>query len=280
MTAKDHTQLAGEGVTANVNDVQVHVGNERLMSRLGLFDALSEDHKNMVQSWASLGGTVAFLSIEGAGIVCAFCVADAIRPEAASVMDSLHRLGIETIMLTGDNHDAALAIGEQVGLGPEEIRSELLPEDKLTIVSEMKQDVPHSSICANPFRPHGLVLMCGDGVNDGPALAISNVGVAMGAGAALAMETADVTLLDSQLDKLVYSICMGKKVIRKIFENMTFSIVVKAVVAGFAFAGYAQLWAAIACDVGAMLIVTLNGMTLLSRRKKSVELLEAKAVGV
>lgn len=98
--------------------------------------------------------------------------------------------------------------------------------------------------------------------------------MAMGSGAALAMETSDVTLLDSNLEKLVLSIQMGKRVIRKIQENIVFSLVVKAIVVGFTLAGKVYLWAAIASDVGSMLLVTLNGMMLLPGRQREIELVQ------
>jgi Cd2+/Zn2+-exporting ATPase len=208
------------------------------------------------------------MSIGDQGIVCAYSVADAVRSEAAEVIKSLRALGIEPTMLTGDNADAAQAIGNQIGLDSFHIRSELLPEDKLRLVASMKDGSAYgSSVFGNPFKPKRLVLMCGDGVNDAPALAIADVGVAMGAGAALAMETSDVTLLDSDLDKLLYSLHMGRKVIRKIRENVIFSFVIKIIVVGFTLSGESHLWAAIASDVGTMLLVTLNSMTLLPGRK-------------
>lgn len=111
---------------------------------------------------------------------------------------------------------------------------------------------------------------------DAPALASADVGVAMGAGAALAMETADVTLLDSNLEKLEYSINMGRRVIAKIKQNVVFSVTVKFVVLGFALAGKTNLWAAIGSDVGAMILVTLNAMLLLPARQRNADVVALK----
>jgi Cd2+/Zn2+-exporting ATPase len=269
---KNPTNLGGEGMTALVDGVPVYVGNRRLFDRLGLYEDLPEDVKEETDKWVSLGGTVGFMSVDGHGIVCAYSVADAVRPESEKVIKALQKMGIEVTMLTGDNHHAALEIGKQVGLDEAHVRSQLLPEDKLRLVQEMMDATSNASGLGSSCRNRRRTMFCGDGVNDAPALAIADVGVAMGAGAALAMETSDVTLLDSNLEKLIYSLQMGKRVIQKIRENVLFSFVVKAVVVGFTLAGYVHLWAAIAADVGAMLVVTLNGMTLLPLKKRKVEL--------
>mmetsp|Transcript_21033 Transcript_21033/g.34786 ORF Transcript_21033/g.34786 Transcript_21033/m.34786 type:complete len:1305 (-) Transcript_21033:71-3985(-) len=277
-SVKNPTNLAGEGFTATVDGMTVHVGNNRLFSRLGMLDSLPSDVLEETEKWASLGGTVGFMSIDGHGIVCSYSVADAVRPESAKVVMALKKMGVEVTMLTGDNNHAARVIGKQIGLDEEHIRSQLLPEDKLRLVQEMKDDSANVTKFCRSCKNRPRTMFVGDGVNDAPALAISDVGVAMGAGAALAMETSDVTLLDSNLEKLVLSIKVGKQVIRKIRENVIFSFVVKAIVLGFTLSGAVHLWAAIASDVGAMLIVTLNGMTLLPYRKKQVEL-DTKTIG-
>jgi P-type E1-E2 ATPase len=147
----------------------------------------------VAKSWLDGGGTVGFMSIEGYGIVCSYCVADAVRKEAKMVVAEFRKLGIEVNMLTGDNAKAASSIGERLGLTVGQIKSNLFPDEKLRLVKrmiEMEQEAATKKSCR---KTPGLILMCGDGVNDAPALALADVGVAMGAGAALAMETADVT---------------------------------------------------------------------------------------
>jgi Zn2+/Cd2+-exporting ATPase len=264
---QDHTFLPGEGVSGVINGKQVYVGNARLFSRLGLFQKLSEAHLKLVSDWEAIGGTTGFVSISDEGIVGSYCVADALHPEAKAVLDEFHSMGISVCMLTGDRRDAALSIGHSVGLNDEEIQSELLPEEKLWKITEAQTTLLRGRMAISCLNSQQLVMMVGDGVNDAPSLAAANIGVAMGAGAALAMETADVTLMDSNLEKLSYSIRMGKRVINKIKQNVAFSLIVKFLVLGFALADRASLWAAIASDVGAMLLVTLNGMSLLPTKR-------------
>ena len=273
----DHTHLPGEGVTAVVDGKIVCVGNARLFKRIGLYEKLPRDVEKAAETWLEEGGTVGFMSIEGEGIVCCYSVADAVRPEAARVVSRLKELGVESVMLTGDNSGAAMAIGKQIGLEDYQIESQLYPEDKVRVMQELKRkgkggnggNVGSRGSLILSRQKHELVLMVGDGVNDAPALATADVGVAMGEGAALALETSDVTLLDSNLEKLVYSIEMGRRVNRKIVENVLFSLTLKVVVIVFALFGYMQLWGAIVADVGAMLAVTVNGMTLLPSSLKT-----------
>lgn len=258
--AKEHTLLAGEGITALVEDKRVYVGNKKLFQRIGLYESLSNDTAFTVDAWSNEGSTTGFIGIEGEGIIGAFCVADKIRDEAKSVVSDLTKMGIEISMLTGDLYPAALCIGTEIGLEKEHIKSELLPEDKLNEISSKVAEQKAKEKC---WKSKRTVLMVGDGVNDAPSLAMSDVSVAMGEGSSLAMDTSDIILMDSNLTKLLYVVRMGRRVIQTIFENIFISLFLKALVVGLLFAGYGSLWAAIVSDVGAMLIVTLNGMKLL-----------------
>ena len=267
----NHTSLQGEGVTASLSfdhrkePVQCYVGNQMLMQRVGLLSSLPLGVIDEVQSWSFSGGTVGYLGLESEGIIAAFCVLDSIRPEAKAVVAELKdRLKFGITILTGDSFGAARAIADQVGLTDheEEVKSQLLPEEKLQVVKRMMESENKTGFC----KPHGLLLFCGDGVNDAPSMSAADVSVAMGSGAALALETCDITLMDSNLKKLVYSIDMGKRVLCTVKENILFSLLSKLVVVGLTFASKTTLLIAIATDLGVMLLVTLNGMKLLSDR--------------
>ncbi len=178
-----HTLINGEGITALVDGKAVHVGNKRLFQRLDLYDELPKDVKDTVEEWSESGGSLGFISIEGDGIVGAYCVADKVRDETASVVAELKRRGIEITMLTGDQGSAAISIGNQIGLELDQIKSELLPEDKLAIISDKVNENKLKKKC---WKAPSSIVMVGDGVNDAPCLARADVSVAMGEGAALA----------------------------------------------------------------------------------------------
>ena len=264
LQVKDHTLLPGEGVVGIIDNKKVHVGNKRLFVRLGLHQKLCEADKVTVDGWASSGGTIGFISIEGEGIVGSYCVADKIRDETKIVIQDLKEKAVGITMLTGDQRQAALSVAKQIGLDESDVRSDLLPEEKLTAIQEMVNDCKGQKKYGRTKK----VMMVGDGVNDAPALAIADISVAMGEGSALALETADVTLMGSDLSKLLFIIDMGPRVTQRIVENVVFSFVVKAIVVGFTFGGKASLWGAIISDVGAMLLVTLNGLRLLPSKSE------------
>lgn len=256
----EHTILKGEGVTAKADGKSVYVGNQRLFDRLRMYGTLPLNYQDLVKTWSGTGGSVGFIGTEEDGIIGAFCVKDAIRKEAAAVIQGFRDARIDTIMCTGDSNAAAHAVAKEIGIPRGAVHSQLLPEDKLHFVGSLKRPQPKNfTLC----REKRYVLFCGDGVNDAPALAVADIGASMGEGAAMAMEMSDVTLMDSNLSKLLYAIKMGRRVVRTIQENIFLSLAAKLVVVGLTFVGKMTLLVAIASDVGIMLVVTLNGMKLL-----------------
>jgi len=268
---REHTILKGEGVSAYVDDEKVYVGNDRLFNRLDMYN-ISLQQIELAEKWSKEGATVGYIGIEGSGIIGMFCVKDKIRDEAYSTVQALLHSGIEVVMLTGDGEGAAQAVGKEIGLAQANVQSQLLPEDKLHYISSLKgsSDNRHASLLGKKK----LTLMVGDGVNDAPALSVADVGVAMGEGASLAMEMSDVTLMDSNLSKLLFSINMGVKVIKTVKENIAFSMLVNLIAIVLTFMGKMTLLWAIVSDVGVMLLVTLNGMKLLSNR--TIDSIEGK----
>jgi Cd2+/Zn2+-exporting ATPase len=260
--------LAGERITARVDGHLVHVGNKQMFQRLGLYSGLGAEDEAVVDAWAALGGTTGFVALKGDGIVGCYSMMDKIRDEAPAVVRDLWALGVNLVMLTGDQRPAALKIGRQLSLDDGAVRSGLLPVAKLAAIGGL---VGTRVVGRRPWGARWTVLMCANGVNDAPALAWADMLVTMGEGAALTMETSDMTPMDSNLEKLVLAVTMGRCVLRTILENVTFALMVKALVLWYTLAGRSSLWAAIASDVGAMLAVTLNDMKLPPRSSQKVE---------
>lgn len=183
-------------------------------------------------------------------LISIVAVADEVRSSSQHVIKRLHELGIEkTIMLTGDNQATAQAIGQQVGVS--EIEGELMPQDKLDYIKQLKINF-------------GKVAMVGDGINDAPALAAATVGIAMGgAGTDTAIETADVALMGDDLQKLPFTVKLSRKTLQIIKQNITFSLVIKLIALLLVIPGWLTLWIAIMADMGATLLVTLNGLRLM-----------------
>lgn len=258
----DHTVLKGEGIVAKVEGVRTYVGNSRLFQRINLFSSLNSTDKEKALAWSEKGGTVGFLGIHDVGIIAMYCVADKVREEAGQVVESLLNDDINVFMLTGDANGSANTVAKELGLPQENVRSSFLPEDKLHFVANL---LGFSKRKSSAWTKRELLLFCGDGINDAPALSIADVGVAMGEGASLAMEMSDVTLMDSNLTKLLFSMTIGMKVIATVHENIAISVAVKVVVIALTFAGRMTLLGAIASDVGVMLLVSINGMKLLPR---------------
>jgi len=272
-TIEEHTLIKGEGITAKVDGKEMFVGNRALAERFDNYKFLPPQAKRLANEWSNLGGTVGFIGIKGESIIGIYCVTDNIRKEAPFVIGALDYLGVDVHLLTGDDYGPARAVAKQIGIPEDNIQAQLLPEDKLRFIEKIKEpDVVNKSALLRYKGGRTLVLMCGDGVNDAPAIAAANVGVSMGSGAAVAMETSNITLMDSNLNKLLLSIYTGRKVNRVIKQNIFFSVFTKATVIFFTLYGSASLWAAIAADVGTMLAVTLNGMKLLPRDREEYDM--------
>lgn len=225
----------------------LYVGNVRLFDELGVTDPDAAAHVERLQSE---GKTTMLVGTERR-VLGVIAVADEVRPAAVEAVAALKRQGVtHTVMLTGDNGRAAQAVAERIGV--DDVKAELLPQDKVQSVQGLK-------------AVHGRVAMVGDGVNDAPALATATVGIAMGgAGTDTALETADVVLMSDDLSKLPFALDLSRATLRIIKQNIYFAIAIKIVAVLAVFPGWLTLWLAILADMGATVIVTLNGMRLLA----------------
>jgi Cd2+/Zn2+-exporting ATPase len=238
--------LQGRGATARFNGREVWLGSHRYLVERGQEDA---EVRERLAALSGAGRSV--VAIGTNDHVCGLiAVADAVRGEARETVQALRAAGVSRIvMLTGDNRATAEPIARETGM--DDFRAELLPEDKVTAVEEL-------------VARHGTVAMVGDGVNDAPAMARATLAVAMGAaGSDAAIETADVALMSDDLTKLPWLIRHSRRTLAVIRQNIAFSLAVKAAFVVLTFAGVASIWAAIAADTGASLLVIANGLRLL-----------------
>jgi Cd2+/Zn2+-exporting ATPase len=247
--ATDVQVLKGKGLTGTFDGEQFWLGSHRYVVERGQNTAQSAEQ---AQALEADGNTV--IVVGNPRHVCGLiAVADTIRPEARDIVQQLRAVGIaHIVMLTGDNRVTAEAIARAVGM--DEVYAELSPEDKVKKVEEL-------------VGRYETVAMVGDGVNDAPALARANLGIAMGAiGSDAAIETADVALMTDDISKLPWLVRHAKRTLAIIRQNIVFSLGVKAIFIGLTFAGFATLWGAIAADMGASLVVVVNALRLLRPR--------------
>ena len=241
--------IFGRGVRGTLDGNICHLGNHRLIEELGL---CSPEIEAQLLPLEQQGKTVVMLA-NASKVIAIFAVADTVRDASKLAIQDLHYLGIRTMMLTGDNAYTAEAIGEEVGV--DEIKGNLLPEDKLKIVDEL--------LVQNPQAKVGMV---GDGVNDAPALARASIGFAMGvAGTDTAIEAADVALMDDDLRKVPTFVRLSQSTANILFQNIVLALGIKAIFLVLTFTGQATMWMAVFADMGASLLVVANGLRLLKK---------------
>ncbi len=244
--AEAATLLPGKGVTGRIAGREFWSGSHRYLEARGQEEPAVHES---IERLSGTGGSVIVVGNERhvCGVIA---LADQPRAGAAKVLAALRELGVERlVLLTGDNRGTAEAVSRAVRF--DEVRSELLPGDKVTAMRELVQQ-------------YGSVAMVGDGVNDAPAMATATLGIAMGAaGSDAAIETADVALMSDDLSKLPWLITHSRRTLAILRQNIGFSLLVKLVFMTLAFTGRATLWSAIAADMGASLLVIANALRLL-----------------
>lgn len=241
--------IPGKGAHGIVNGKPFWLGSHRYLEQRG--QETPEIHEQL-EALQEAGCSIVVVGNENH--VCGFIsLADSLRPTVKQTLSQLHALGIENIvMLTGDNQGTANAIALEAGI--DKVHAELLPDDKVDAIEDL-------------VSRYDRVAMIGDGVNDAPALACASLGIAMGAvGTDAAIETADIALMSDELAKLPWLIEHSRRTLAIIRQNITFSLTVKGVFVALTFAGFASLWAAIAADMGASLLVVFNGLRLIRIR--------------
>lgn len=242
--------LPGRGVSGKIASQLIVAGNERMMAEAGI--EIASSVKTSGASYLDQGGTIVYVAV-GQYLVGYLVLADTVRSESQAVIDKLNRIGVETVLLTGDNESAAYTIGSQLGI--RSIRANCLPEDKLNYIESHE----NQSIC-----------MIGDGINDAPALKKAQVGIAMsGVGSDIAVDAADIALVDDEIKELPHLMALSKRMMSTIKWNLVFAMILNFTAIGLSFPGIlTPLTGALVHNAGSVLVI-INSALLLTWRSRA-----------
>ena len=250
--AENYQAKSGRGAEAVIDGHPHFVGNHRYTHELGVCSAEIERQLSEIEGRGESVVVVGHQPHDGCEgeVIGIIAVGDAVRLNAQAAIAELHAVGVKKIvMLSGDNQRTADFIAKQVGI--DEARGDLLPDDKVEAIRQLRAS-------------HGVVAMVGDGVNDAPAMATANIGIAMGAaGTDAAIETADIALMKDDLSMIGETIRLGRRTLKIIRFNIGFALSLKAIFLLLTLLGHASMWLAILADTGATLLVVANSLRLL-----------------
>ena len=232
-------EIAGQGIHAQLDGAEVLCGNETLMTSHGVS-----------VPWEAKAGTRVLIAVDG---LCKgqIIIADTVKDSAKSAVSALKKLGLSISMLTGDAAESAQAVAEETGV--EAVYAKLLPEEKLTVLQSIRQQV-------------GPVMFVGDGINDAPVLAGADVGAAMGSGADAAIEAADVVFMTSDPAAIPQAVEIARKTARIAWQNVIFALAVKLAVMVLGLGGHASMWMAVFADSGVAMLCELNSIRMLYKK--------------
>ncbi|MAS06918.1 MAG: heavy metal translocating P-type ATPase [Ahrensia sp.] len=260
--AEDTRTVPGRGLEGRSGGRSIWLGSDRFAEEKGFGAAIPADLRDRIEG---AGSTLVAIGDE-AGLRGVLELRDRIRPDARSIVAKLHAQGVKAIvMLTGDNERTARAVAAEVGI--DEVRAELLPEDKVAAIEEL-------------VARHDVVAMIGDGVNDAPAMARAHYGIAMGAvGSDAAIETADIALMTDDIARVPWLIGHSRRTMTIIRQNIGISLATKGLFVGLTAFGMASMWGAIAADVGVSLVVVANALRLLNVTDRKAPPADGESVG-
>ena len=244
---EDVEEISGKGVAATINDHRVFVGNDKLM----------ESEEQLYHN-CKLVGTILHVAVDGE-YLGHIIIADMMKDDAKEAIEGLHKAGVKkTVMLTGDRKEVADAVAAEVGV--DEVRSQLMPQDKVSAVESLLEAQGEK----------GKVAFVGDGINDAPVLMRADIGIAMGGmGSDAAIEAADVVLMDDKPSNIAKAIAIARKTLGIVKQNIVFALAVKIIIMILALPmiGISNMWIAVFGDVGVSVLAILNAMRCLAVKK-------------